>query len=88
MAIFVILTGIYFSINYIEWLILVFTFNMVLVSEMVNTAIEAVVDLVTLEKNQNAKIAKDVSAGMVLVSASFSVIIGIYIFLPKILQLF
>ncbi len=87
MAIFVVLAGIYFSINYIEWLILVFTFNMVLVSEMVNTAIEAMVDLITLEKNQNAKIAKDVSAGMVLVSASFSVIIGIYIFLPKILQL-
>ena len=61
---------------------------MVLVSEMVNTAIESMVDLITLERRQDAKVAKDVSAGMVLVSAFFSITIGLFIFLPKILQLF
>lgn len=81
------IAGIYLSISSLEWLILIFTFNLVLVSEMINTAMEAIVDLITLEKNQNAKIAKDVSAGMVLVSAIFAVIIGVYIFLPKILLL-
>lgn len=81
------LLGKYLSINTFEWLVLIFTFNIVLVSEMVNTAIEAMVDLITLEKRQDAKIAKDVSAGMVLVSAIFSVVIGIYIFIPKIIQL-
>lgn len=81
------LAGYYFSLNNIEWLVLIFTFNLVIISEMINTAIEAMVDLITLEKNQNAQIAKDVSAGMVLVSAFFSVLIGTYIFLPKILQL-
>lgn len=81
------LLGKYLSINIFEWLVLIFTFNIVIVSEMVNTAIEAMVDLITLEKRQDAKIAKDVSAGMVLVSAIFSVIIGIYIFIPKIIQL-
>ena len=81
------LLGKYLSINTFEWLVLIFTFNIVLVSEMVNTAIEAMVDLITQEKRQDAKIAKDVSAGMVLVSAIFSVIIGIYIFIPKIIQL-
>lgn len=81
------LLGKYLSINTFEWLVLIFTFNIVIVSEMVNTAIEAMVDLITLEKRQDAKIAKDVSAGMVLVSAIFSVIIGIYIFIPKIIQL-
>ncbi len=81
----VILAGIYFEISYFEWLALIFTFNMVLVSEMVNTAIESVVDLVTKEIRVEAKIAKDVAAGMVLVSAVCAIAIGIYIFLPKIL---
>lgn len=81
------LVGFMLSISSLEWLVLIFTFNMVLVSEMVNTSIEAMVDLITQERHQNAKIAKDVAAGMVLVSAIFSVIIGLYIFLPKILQL-
>src|SRR3989339_739221 len=63
------LAGSYLSISYLEWLTLIFTFNMVLVSEMVNTAIESMVDLITLERRQDAKVAKDVSAGMVLVSA-------------------
>jgi diacylglycerol kinase (ATP) len=81
------LLGKYLSINTFEWLVLIFTFNIVLVCEMINTAIEAMVDLITLEKRQDAKIAKDVSAGMVLVSAFFSVVIGIYIFIPKIIQL-
>lgn len=79
------LMGIYFSISTVEWLVLIFTFNMVFVAEMVNTSIESVVDLVTLEIHKDAKIAKDVSAGMVLVSAIFSICIGIQIFLPKIL---
>ena len=60
---------------------------MVFVAEMLNTAVEAMVDLITIEKRQDAKIAKDVAAGMVLVSAFFSIIIGLYIFLPKVLQL-
>ncbi len=83
-----VLLGIYFSISMTEWLVLIFTVNMVLVSEMVNTAIEAMVDLITLEIRQDAKIAKDVSAAMVLVSATMAVVIGLVIFLPKIISLF
>jgi diacylglycerol kinase len=70
-----------------EWLILIFTINMVVVAEMLNTSIEAMVDLISLERRTDAKIAKDVAAGMVLVSASFSVIIALLIFLPKILTI-
>lgn len=81
----VILMGLYFSISTIEWLILIFTINTVLVAEMVNTSVEAMVDLITLERRADAKTAKDVSAAMVLVSATLSVIVGIFIFLPKIL---
>ncbi len=83
-----VLLGIYFSISTTEWLILIFTVNMVLVAEMVNTAFEAMVDLITLEVRQDAKIAKDVSAAMVLVSATMAVLIGLFIFLPKIISLF
>ena len=80
----VIILGIYFSISPVEWLILVFTINMVLIAEMLNTAIEAMVDLITLERRADAKIAKDVSAGMVLISATLSIIVALIIFLPKI----
>jgi len=80
------LLGIYFSISIIEWLILVFTINTVLAAEMVNTSIEAMVDLITLEHRADAKVAKDVASAMVLVSATLSIIVGLIIFLPKILN--
>ena len=56
--------------------------------ELINTAIETTVDLITKEKNEKAKIAKDVAAGAVLVSAIASAIIGVIIFVPKILLIF
>ena len=52
-----------------------------------NTALENVVDLVTEEKKAKAKVAKDTAAGAVLVAALFAVIIGISIFLPRLLNL-
>lgn len=82
----VVLLGIYFNISTTEWLIVVFTVNMVLVAEMINTAIEAMVDLITLERREDAKVAKDVSAAMVLVSATLAVIVGLILFLPKIIS--
>ena len=56
--------------------------------ELINTAIENTVDLITKENNQQAKIAKDVAAGAVLVSAIVSSVIGLMIFIPKILAMF
>ena len=81
----VILLGIYFSVSLTEWLILIFTINTVLVAEMVNTSIEAMVDLITLERRADAKVAKDVASAMVLVSAILSITVALIIFLPKIL---
>ena len=86
-AVSVIMMGIYFSVSYFEWLALLFTFNMVLVAEMINTSFESMVDLITLEIRQDAKIAKDVAAGMVLVSSCFAVAVGVFIFLPKFFSL-
>jgi diacylglycerol kinase len=82
----VVLLGIYFSISQVEWLILIFTINTVLVAEMVNTSIEAMVDLITLEQRADAKIAKDVASAMVLVSATLSLVVALFIFIPKILK--
>lgn len=87
-TIVVILLGIFFTISSTEWLILIFTINTVLVAEMVNTTIESMVDLITLERRADAKTAKDVSAALVLVSATLAVIIALFIFLPKITNLF
>jgi diacylglycerol kinase len=68
--------------------ILGLTIMMVIVAEMVNSAIEKMVDLITKEHREEAKIAKDVSAGMVLLTAFAAAIIGSLIFLPYILRLF
>lgn len=67
--------------------ILGLTIMMVIVAEMVNSAIEKMVDLITKEHRQEAKIAKDVSAGMVLLTAFAAAVIGTLIFLPYVLRL-
>ena len=61
---------------------------MVISAEMINTCIEEVINLLVNEHRLEAKIAKDVSAGMVLLVAIFAAIVGIFIFLPHILSLF
>ena len=85
--ILVIIAGIVFKITFVEWGICFVLFALVLSLELMNTALENVVDLVTEEKKAKAKIAKDAAAGAVLVAAIFSVIIGISIFLPRLLNL-
>ena len=58
---------------------------MVISLELVNSAIEATVDIAMPEINEKAKVAKDVAAGAVLVSAIASAIIGLIIFIPKVI---
>lgn len=82
--ILVIIFGIMLKISTIEWIICIVLFGLVISMELVNTAIENTVDLITEEKNPKAKISKDVAAGAVLVSAISSLIIGLIIFIPKI----
>jgi diacylglycerol kinase len=82
-AFFAFLFGVLLRIEFIEWIILVFTVSLVLVTEMINTATESVIDLVTEKYHARAKVAKDVSAGMVLITATVAVIIGLMIFGPR-----
>lgn len=75
------------KIDKIEFIIVLTMICLVLTTEIINTAVERAVDLVTKEYHELARIAKDVSAGSVLVTSIFSLIIGIIIFIPKIIIL-
>ena len=86
-VILVTLTGTLLQISAPEWCVCLLLFALVASLELVNTAVEAVVDLVTEEKKPLAKLAKDTAAGAVLFSAIVSVIIGCIIFLPYLLEL-
>lgn len=80
-----IILAIFLGFSQIEWLILIFTIALVLVLELVNTAVETLVDLVSPEYRKEAKIAKDVMAASVLLSAILAIIVGLFLFVPKII---
>lgn len=82
----VICAGIFFQISHFEWVAISLVISMVFVSEVMNSAIEALCDTVSQDFKVNIKYAKDVSAGAVLVSALVSVITGIIVFLPYIID--
>ena len=86
--IFTIIMGIFLDISPIEWCICVLLFGGVIAGELFNTVIEVVVDMIITEIHPKAKLAKDLSAGAVLVWALCAIIIGGIIFIPKILNLF
>lgn len=79
--------GFFFEITQIEWAIIIFTIVLGLSAELINTAIESMTDLITKEWREEAKIAKDVSAGMMLTVAIGAVCVALVIFGPYILGL-
>ena len=83
----VIISGFIFKISITEWIICIVLFGLVITAELINTALATTVDIVMPEKNEKAKLAKDIAAGAVLVSAITSAIIGIIIFLPRIINI-
>jgi diacylglycerol kinase len=74
--------GAWLHISRAEWAVVIFTIALVIILEGINTAIEAVVDLASPQFHPLAKVAKDVGAGMVLIAAIASVIVGLLIFGP------
>ncbi len=84
-ALLVICGGFFFKIKPFEWLTCLIFIALVISLELINTAIEEAVNLSTLEINIRAKHAKDVAAGAVLFSAIIAFIVGIVIFLPKVI---
>lgn len=77
------IAGWYFALSVNEWLWIVAASAIVLITELLNTAIEVLVDLVSPNFNPKAKIIKDVAAASVLISAIGAAIIGLVIFIPK-----
>ena len=79
-----ILLGVYFQVSHVEMTILILTIVFGLGVEMVNTSIETMTDLITTEWKLEAKIAKDVAAGMMLLTAIGTVLVALFIFYPRI----
>ena len=79
-ALLVVGAGFYLSITPIEWCIILLCIAFVIGLELVNTALENLVDLVTLERKPLAGMIKDIAAGAVLFVSILSLIIGIIIF--------
>lgn len=77
----------YLSISSVEFVIIVFTIVLGLSGEMINTAMESMTDLITTEWRKEAKVAKDVSAGMMLTIAMGAVVVACFIFGPRIISL-
>lgn len=79
--------GIFLDLSASEWAIIALTIGFVISAEMVNTAIEDLVDLVSPERNPKAGRIKDIAAGAVLVAAIVATIVAVYIFGNKIFNL-
>lgn len=87
LAILTLIASAVLKVSRIEFIIIVLVIALVIVCEIFNTAIEKTVDLYTKEYNETAKIAKDVSASAVFTMCFFAVIVGVIIFVPKIIEL-
>lgn len=79
-ACIVVVAGFYFSITSVEWCIILICIALVTGLELINTAIENMVDLVTMERNPLAGRIKDIAAGAVLAVSVISLIVGLIIF--------
>lgn len=86
-AVLAVLLGFILQISQIGWIAIVLCIGIVFALEVVNTAIEFIVDLVSPEWNELAMCAKDCAAAAVLIAAITSVVIATIVYIPKILQL-
>ncbi len=83
----VVVFGIALDISLYEWMLCLLCMMVVIALELFNTAIERVVDLLSPEKQPLARVAKDAAAGAVFWTALLSFVIGVLIFLPKIIDM-
>lgn len=87
-AVLVVILSIFFKISAFEMGILGIMILLVISTEMINTSIEEMANLITRDHKMEAKIAKDVAAGMVLLTSVGAVVVGILVFLPHVLKFF
>lgn len=87
-TILVIIACIIIKVTYLELLAIVLTIGLVLFAEMFNSVAENIVDMITEEYNEKAKIIKDISAGAVLITSIVAVLVAVIIFLNKYINIF
>ena len=83
----VILSGFFFSLTKMEWVSILFATGFVMTMEILNSAIETIIDYMRPEIHPQAKVIKDLAAGAVLVAAFVAALIGSLIFIPKLFHL-
>ena len=81
------IAGVFLKITVSEWIAVVFAFGFVIAMEIVNSAIEGISNFISPEKHEMIKKIKDLSAASVLIAAITALLIGLIIFVPKILDL-
>lgn len=77
--------GVVLRLESLEWALVVFAISLVWLAEALNTAIEALADVVTREHHPGIKSAKDVAAAGVLISAVGALVVGLLVFVPRLL---
>ena len=86
-AIFALTLGIILKLNYSEWCLLLIVICIVFLTELLNTSLESLADLIDPEWNEKIREAKDYSAAAVMISALVSIVVGCLIFIPKLMEL-
>ncbi len=86
-TILVTICGFAFQISEAEWLFIIFICGAIAACEVINSSIEAIVDLITKDYNELAKIAKDTASSASLILCTTALVGGLIIFLPKIIEL-
>lgn len=82
-ALLVLLSSLFFDFNRTEFLLLLFAVSLVVISEMINTAIERTIDMITKDYHPLARLAKDIAAGAVLIATLNSLIVGYLLFFER-----
>ena len=84
----IIILGVLFDINFLDWVISFGSIMLIMIMELINTAIEATVDMVTQEYNEYAKIAKDCGSAATGLMSVVATIVNLIIFVPHIMKFF
>ena len=87
-ACLIIIMGIVFDITFLEWVISFGSLCLITIIELINTAIEATVDMVTEEYNEYAKIAKDCGSAATGIMTLLAILVNLIIFVPYFIKLF
>ncbi len=83
-AVLVVIISFYFQVSSIEWMFIILMISFVFIAELLNSLVERLIDYLKPEIHFQAKIIKDIAASVVLIAAITSVIVGLFIFIPKV----